>query len=122
MATVLVIDDTADSRLLVKTVLTHAGYTVIEAADGNQGLTKATETLPDLILLDLSLPSMSGPQFARALRADPRTASTKVALYTATPMNAALRDFMETYRIEGLVAKPSEPLELLAAIERALAC
>lgn len=120
MATVLVVDDTAEARLLVKTVLAHAGHTVFEAADGNEALAKTAEVHPDLILLDLSLPSMSGPQLARALRADPRTASTKVALYTATPMNAALRDFMQTYRIGSLVAKPSEPKELLAAIERAL--
>ncbi|MBV8197451.1 MAG: response regulator [Candidatus Eremiobacteraeota bacterium] len=121
MATVLVVDDPGASRDLVKIVLTHAGHTVIEAADGSDGLKGASTMNPDLVLLDLSLPSMSGPEFARALRADPKTAATKVALYTATPMSAALRDFMEIYAIRHVVGKPSEPQELLAAIERALA-
>jgi CheY-like chemotaxis protein len=120
MASVLVIDDVADARLLVRTVLTHAGHTVIEATDGNEGVAKAATAHPDLILLDLSLPSMAGAQFIRALRADPRTAATKVALYTATHIDAALRDFMAAYAIRDVIPKPSEPMELLAAIESAL--
>lgn len=63
---------------------------------------------------------MSGTQFARALRANPQTAMTRVALYTATPMNVALRDFMELYGIGSVVPKPSEPSELITAIERSL--
>jgi|SRR5580700_3281176 CheY-like chemotaxis protein len=120
MATVLVVDDAVEARLLVRAILTHAGHTVLEAADGHEGLATAVDRRPDLILLDLSLPSMGGPEFARALRKDQRTRSTAVALYTATPMSAALRDFMEMYQIRHVVPKPSEPLELLRAIERAL--
>ncbi len=120
MATVLVADDDRHTRFLVKTVLTHVGHTVIEAADGADALTRARTETPDLILLDLSMPGMSGPEFIRALRADPRTQPTKVALYTATPLNAALRDFMEIYGIEHVVPKPAEPAQLIEAIERAL--
>jgi CheY-like chemotaxis protein len=120
MATVLIVDDDRDTRLLVRTVLTHAGHTVVEAASGAEGLATAAEHRPDLVLLDLSMPSMSGPEFVRALRAGAKTRATAVALYTATPPNAALRDFMEMYAIRGVVPKPSEPLELIAAVERAL--
>ena len=121
MARVLVIDDDADTRLFVRTVLEHAGHTVAEAADGREGTTKALATRPDLILLDLALASMSGPRVARALRADARTASTKIALYTATPMNPALRDFMAAYAVVRVVPKPADPKEFLAAVQRALA-
>src|SRR5579864_5202709 len=99
MATILVADDDPNNRLLVQAVLSHAGHTVIEAPDGREAIAQAKATAPDLILLDLSLPAMSGPEFVRALRADPQIAATAVALYTATPMNAALRDFMQIHGI-----------------------
>jgi len=120
MATVLVADDDASTRFLVRTVLSHAGHNVLEAKDGGEALNTAAEHRPQLILLDLSMPSMSGPELLRALRADARTTGTPVALYTATAMNSALRDFMEMYGIRHVIPKPSEPAELLASVERAL--
>ena|SRR5579862_2664882 len=121
MATVLVADDDRNTRLLVRTVLEHAGHTVLEAKDGGEALELAAAHDPDLILLDLSMPSMSGPDFLRMLRSEPRSKATPVVLYTATGMNAALRDFMEIYAIHDVIPKPSEPAELLAAVQRVLA-
>ncbi len=120
MATVLVVDDDDNARLLVRTLLAHAGHIVYEAPNGADGLAVAATERPDLLILDLSMPSMGGPQFVRALRADPATAALRVALYTATPMNDALRDFMAMYRIRHIIPKPSEPEELLKAVRLAL--
>ncbi|MGA2761440.1 MAG: response regulator [Candidatus Cybelea sp.] len=120
MATVLVADDDRDTRLLVRTVLEHAGHAVVEAENGSVALSVAERKRPDLILLDLSMPSMSGAEFMRALRVNPQTRSLAAALYTATPMNAAMRDFIEIYAMAGVVPKPSEPLELVSAVERLL--
>jgi CheY-like chemotaxis protein len=120
MARVLVVDDAPEARLLIRTLLSHAGHEVFEAADGTVALASATEHQPALVLLDFSMPGMSGPEFIRALRADSRVSRTVVALYTATTMNPALRDFMEMYDIKHVIPKPSEPMELLAAVERAL--
>lgn len=120
MATVLIADDDPNSRLLIRTILTHVGHIVLEAADGADALALARADTPDLILLDLSMPAMNGAEFLRALRADPGTNGIRVALYTATPMNAALRDFMEIYAIGHVVPKPSEPAALIEAIELAL--
>ncbi len=120
MATVLVVDDDDNNRLFVSMLLAHTGHTAIEASDGAEALTRARTDRPDLILLDLSLPTMSGAEFLQALRADPPTRSMPVALYTATQMNPALRDFMEMYGIRHAIPKPAEPQELLAAIARAL--
>lgn len=120
MATVLIADDEPTTRLLVGTLLRHAGHRVVEAATGSQVLEIARAHRPDLVLLDLSMPGTSGPELLRALRADPRTRTIRVALYTATPMNAALRDFMEIYAIRHAIPKPSEPRELIAAVDRAL--
>ncbi len=121
MAIVLVADDDDATRLLVRTVLTHAGHTVLDAGSGTEALARVAERTPDLILLDLSMPSMNGAEFMRALRRDAGPSSTMVALYTATAMNPALRDFMEIYGIRCVIPKPSEPADLIAAVERALA-
>ncbi len=120
MPGILIADDDANARLLVKVVLSHAGYAVTEADSGKQCLERALETMPALILLDLSLPDVSGPDVLRALRADPRTRPIRVALYTATPMNAALSDFMEMYDVRDTVPKPSDPEELVTAVRAAL--
>lgn len=116
----LIADDDPHTRLLVHSILTHAGHVVVEAKDGAQALAESAARRPNLILLDLSMAGMSGPDFLRALRTDPNIKATRVALYTATPMNAALRDFIETYSVAAVIPKPSEPAELLAAVERAL--
>ena len=120
MATVLIVDDDPATRLLVRTVLSHAGHAVIEAGSGAEGLGAASAERPDLILLDLSMAAMSGAEFLRALRADANARATRVALYTATPMNAALRDFMEIYGVVAAIPKPSEPQELIAAVSSAI--
>jgi CheY-like chemotaxis protein len=121
MARVLIVDDDPATRLLVRTVLTHAGHTVVEAATGRDGLAQAALARPDLILIDLSMPSMSGADFVRQLRMNPQCGTSALALYTATPMNAALRDFVEMYGIAHVLPKPSEPHELAAAVDAALA-
>jgi CheY-like chemotaxis protein len=121
MPTVLIADDDANTRLLVRTALSYAGHHVIEAQNGPQALERARGDAPDLILLDLSMPGMSGAALLRALRSDSRTKATAVALYTATPVNAAMRDFMEMYGVCEAIPKPCEPVELIAAVERALA-
>jgi CheY-like chemotaxis protein len=120
VATVLVVDDDANSRLLVRTLLGYAGHATIEAAGGAEGLALAAAHRPDLILLDLSMPSMSGAEFVRALRGDAQTEGIAVALYTATATSAAVRDFMEMYQIQHTIPKPAEPSEFLEALEQAL--
>lgn len=120
MASVLVVDDDPNARALVVALLAHAGHQALEAADGARGLERAIECRPDLVLIDLSMPAMSGPQFMRALRADERTRATRVALYTASDVDAALRDFMQIYGVVAALPKPADPRELLAAIEAAL--
>lgn len=120
MSTVLIVDDDENTRLLVRTLLTHAGHRAIEAANGATGLALAATERPGLILLDLSMPSMSGTDFVRALRADPQTKAMTVALYTATAVSAAVRDFMEMYDIRHTIPKPAEPREFLEAVQKAL--
>jgi two-component system cell cycle response regulator DivK len=76
--TVLVVDDDADARHIARVWFENAGCTVWEAVDGRQCLDVARAHLPDLIVLDLVLPDMDGWEAARALRADPATASVAI--------------------------------------------
>lgn len=120
MARILVADDDRNARLLIRTLAEHAGHDVVEAADGERALLLARESPPDLAIVDLSMPLVSGPDFVRALRKDERTRTVRVALYTATLRTAAIDAFIDAYGICAVLPKPGEPAALLAALEAAL--
>ena len=84
--TVLVIDDNANGRELVRTVLEKLGYIVHEACDGREGLTAAGNLLPDLIVLDLHMPGLTGFEVIERLRQSDALAATPVLALTASAM------------------------------------
>ena len=71
---------------MLKNRLSRAGFTVIVATDGTQGVTMATSEQPDLILMDLTLPDINGEEATRRLKADPATKSIPVIALTANAM------------------------------------
>ena len=121
MATVLIIDDDQNNRSLLTTLLEYRGHAVLEAATASSGLQLAIDRQPDAIVVDLSLPDISGVELLRKLRSDERTSGARVALYTATQMPAALDEVMETYNVQTIIPKPGDPQQILAAFE-ALLC
>ena len=86
MTTILIAEDRAASRELLRTVLVAEGYRVIEAADGRLALLKADTERPDLFLLDLQMPELDGFAVATALRQDARFATTPIIALTASAM------------------------------------
>lgn len=118
--TILIVDDEPVNRQLLKAVLRSRGYELLEAADGEEALRVAREHRPNLIILDLHLEGMHGTQFMKALRGDATTAALKVALYTASRPDAALRGFMELAHIEHIIEKPSDPDAILRVVTGAL--
>jgi two-component system, cell cycle response regulator DivK len=116
---VLIVDDTPDSRELCAEYLTFHKYRVAMAADGLEGLTRAHELLPDLILMDLSLPDLDGWEATRRLKADARTRHIPVAAFTAH----ALRDTAEEAIAAGCDAVITKPVllpDFIAEIRRLL--
>lgn len=82
---VLIVDDSRFLRMANERALMKAGHIVITAADGEEGLRLAQERKPDLVVLDMMLPKLSGPEVLRALRKDAETASLPVMVLTSLP-------------------------------------
>jgi two-component system cell cycle response regulator DivK len=80
---VLLVDDTRLNRELAKDILDLQGYTIIEASNGREALDHARHDNPDIILLDIELPDMSGLEVVKVLKDDPRTEAIPVVAFTA---------------------------------------
>jgi len=119
-STILLVEDDSDWRHLVAYHLTNAGFTVIEAEDGVAALREANREPPDLIILDVRLPQMSGLDVCRELRAGIRTEQVPIIMLTA---RTRAQDLQQAYAAGATdhVAKPFSPRDLVERAEKALA-
>ena len=109
---VLIIDDDADIRLIAGLSLGRVGgMDVIEAASGVEGVRKAQEESPDVILLDMMMPTMDGSETLAALRSHPATAMTPVIFLTAKAVEAEV-ERMRALGAAGVLIKPFDPRTL----------
>ena len=83
---ILIVEDSRFLRISNERALVRAGYQVITAADGEEGLRLARERLPDLVILDLMLPKLPGREVLRALRNRPETAEIPVMVVSSLPI------------------------------------
>jgi CheY-like chemotaxis protein len=118
--TILVVDDNPDARFVYQAALEYAGYNVIEALDGEEGLTRTRAARPDLIVMDVAMPILDGLSAAEVLRADPVTAAIPILGVTGEDFSMedrqrALAAFTRLYR------KPIAPKDLVHEIEVQLA-
>lgn len=120
MAAILVVDDRAPNRDFLAALLTYAGHTVSEAADGAQALEATRGVRPDLVIADLLMPTMDGYEFVRRLRADPEIAATPVVFYTATYQDHEARALAEKCGVKYLLSKPMEPEAILRTVDEVL--
>jgi len=113
---ILIIDDEEDIREVAALSLeTVAGWDVMVASSGAQGLARAIECHPDAILLDVMMPGMDGPTTFRELRKNPATASIPVLLLTAKVQASDQRRFADL-GVEAVLFKPFDPLTLATQI------
>ena len=105
------VDDEQDILDLVRFRLEHDGYRVLTASDGQTGLTLAQQERPDLCILDVMMPKLSGLEVLARLRADPATAATRVILLTARGQDADIDRGFEL-GAHDYVTKPFSPKEL----------
>ena len=113
---VLIIDDDADIRTIARLSLSRVGgMDVIEAASGVEGVRKAQEEKPDVILLDMMMPAMDGLETLSALRSQPATAMTPVIFLTAKAVGEEV-ERMTNLGAAGVLIKPFNPRTLSADV------
>ena len=120
--TVLVVDDDADIRRLIRRVLVDRGMRVIEAERGREALQLVKEHAPDLVVLDAMLPELHGFEVARRLRASSKFKHTPIVLVTAIYRGwRYAEDIRAAYGVSAYLEKPFRVPQLVEAVERALA-
>ena len=117
MGAILIVDDNAADRVLLRTILSRAGYTVYEVARGREAVRKAREVRPHVVILDVNLPDLNGLEVCRAIRADHEISSIPVLMLTVrhddSDVSAGLEAGADDY-----VAKDSASEIVLGRVRR----
>jgi len=113
----LYVEDNAFNRKLVRDLLQRTTYELLEASDGESGLAAVQRELPDLVIMDIQLPRMSGLDVTRALRADATTAHIPIIVITSFAMSGDEQK-AKAAGATAYLAKPYSPRELLETIRR----
>ena len=116
---ILIVEDNDKNLKLVRDVLEVKGFATVEAGTGEDGIRLAAERKPDLILMDIQLPGISGIDALKALRAEPATAKIPVVAVTASVMQQD-RKLITEAGFDGYVAKPINIKEFLEAVRTTL--
>jgi DNA-binding response OmpR family regulator len=117
---ILVIEDDPAISRLVEYSLRHAGYDIITAANGLEGIKKAHSEAPDLVILDVMLPGMDGFEICHRLKSEPATASILILMFSAKAQeidkNTGLKVGADDY-----LPKPAAPAEIVSRVAKLLA-
>jgi two-component system, cell cycle response regulator DivK len=114
---ILVVEDNEKNKKLVQDVLEASGYRTLEAATGEQGVERAVDHRPDLVLMDVQLPGIDGVEALRRLRGDERTASVPVLALTAQAMDGDRERFLAA-GFDGYLSKPVDIADLVSTVNR----
>lgn len=118
MKSILVVDDELINAEVLSQILQDEGYRTYIAADGREGLERAREVAPQLVILDYMMPIMNGAQMGHALRADPALAGTRILMNSSLPEDK-VRPHFDAY--DGFLRKPYNVERALALIAELLA-
>lgn len=117
--TILYVEDNEMNRQIVRDLLKRTTYRLIEAHDGEAGIAAALQQRPDLILMDVQLPKMSGLDATRRLRAEAPTAQTPIIAITSFALSGDDKKALEA-GASAYLAKPYSPRDLLGLIRKLL--
>lgn len=115
MSKILYVEDNPQNMRLVRKILKHAGYTVLEAEDGTQGIQVATTEAPDLILMDVNLPDMDGLEVTRILKTEHGMQDVPIIALTANAMVGDREKALEA-GCDGYLPKPISKADLLEMV------
>ena len=119
-ATILVVEDQADTLVAVSERLQREGFTVLEASTGESAIHQAKSEIPDLIILDVRLPDTGGHVVARVLHEDPTTDHIPIIFLTALASKHEEGKYGRLFGDSKTLAKPFEMTKLIAAVESSL--
>ena len=117
--TILSVDDSASVRQMVKLTLTGAGYQVIQANDGSEGLVKAKASQVDMVMTDLNMPVMNGLALIKELRQLPAYKGVPI-LFLTTESDAGLKAEAKAAGATGWITKPFQQDQLIAVVKKVL--
>jgi two-component system cell cycle response regulator DivK len=117
--TILYVEDNELNRKIVRDLLKRTAYHLIEAHDGEAGVAMALEQRPDLVLMDIQLPKISGMDAIRRLRAEPTTAATPIIAITSFALSGDEQKAKDA-GATAYLAKPYSPFDLLSLIRKLL--
>jgi two-component system, cell cycle response regulator DivK len=117
--TVLYVEDNEYNRKIVRQLLSRSSYRLLEAIDGETGVELARQQRPDLILMDVQLPRMSGLDATQVLKADAATSQIPIIVITSYALSGDREKAIKA-GASGYLAKPYSPRELLALIQQFL--
>ena len=112
---ILVIEDTENNRRIFRDLLTHAGFELLEARDGEEGVSMAAEQRPDLILMDIQLPIVDGYEATRRIKANPDLRHIPIVAVTSYALSGDEAK-ARAAGCDGYIAKPFSPREVLATV------
>ena len=115
--TILYVEDNEANRMIVRDLLKRTKYQLVEAHDGEAGVAKAAEVRPDLILMDIQLPKISGLDAIRQIRAQPATASTPIIAITSFALSGDDQK-AKAAGATAYLAKPYSPFDLLKLVRQ----
>ena len=115
--TVLLVEDNEDNLVVYRTILEHVGFRVIEARDGEEGVSRARQFHPNLILMDISIPKMDGWEATQRLKSDNETKMIPIIALTAHALEEDRQKALQA-GCDGYLAKPVEPRRVVQEVER----
>jgi two-component system cell cycle response regulator DivK len=112
---ILIVEDTEDNRQILRDLLGMAGYTLFEARDGAEGVAKAAEHRPDLILMDIQMPVMDGYEATRRIKANPELKAIPIVAVTSYALSGDEQKTRDA-GCDAYIAKPYSPRQMLAKV------
>ena len=116
---ILVVEDTEDNRQILRDLLGMAGYEMVEAHDGAQGVAMAAEHRPDLILMDIQMPVLDGYEATRRIKAAPALAASPIVAVTSYALSGDEQKARDA-GCNDYIAKPYSPRQMLAKVREIL--
>jgi len=122
MKKILVVDDAKDTVMMVKKLLESDGFAIEQAFDGRQALDllKASEEKPDLVILDMFMPEMSGREVAEQMRSDDALKNVKVIFFTAAAFKNPGKELLTELDVSDYIIKPFDTVDFLKRVHQVI--